>query len=154
MIRIEPCSYFLTLPEMKRIDFLMRQLSGTFRTLNEKNLYQVIKRSCLYLARDCSQKEDGDSDNFKIVGMASIHFIPKIAGLVGQIEEVVVDNSYRGQGIGKTLVGRLIEHAKERKAEKVYLTSRPSRVEANKLYRKLGFELHQTNAYSLPIDSA
>jgi ribosomal protein S18 acetylase RimI-like enzyme len=40
-----------------------------------------------------------------------------------------------------------LEIAKARGAKTVDLTSRPSRVAANKLYQKLGFVLRDTNVY-------
>jgi ribosomal protein S18 acetylase RimI-like enzyme len=44
-----------------------------------------------------------------------------------------------------------MEFAKLAGAKSVDLTSRPSRVEANKLYRELGFVLRETNVYRYSI---
>ena len=63
------------------------------------------------------------------------------------IEDVVVDESQRGKGFGKEMVKFAIEYSKTLGAASVALTSRPSRVEANELYKKLGFVLHETNVY-------
>lgn len=63
------------------------------------------------------------------------------------IEDVVVDESQRGRGFGDELVKFAIEYSKSLDARSVALTSRPSRVEANKLYKKLGFVRHETNVY-------
>jgi ribosomal protein S18 acetylase RimI-like enzyme len=45
------------------------------------------------------------------------------------------------------LVKFAIEYSKSLDARSVALTSRPSRVEANELYKKLGFVRHETNVY-------
>jgi len=63
------------------------------------------------------------------------------------IEDVVVDESQRGRGFGDELVKFAIEYSKSLDARSVALTSRPSRVEANELYKKLGFVQHETNVY-------
>ncbi len=63
------------------------------------------------------------------------------------IEDVVVDESQRGRGFGDELVKFAIEYSKSLDARSVALTSRPSRVEANELYKKLGFVRHETNVY-------
>lgn len=68
-------------------------------------------------------------------------------GLRAIIEDVVVDESMRKQGIGEALMRRAIELARESGAEGISLTSNPQREAANQLYRSLGFELRKTNPY-------
>ena len=63
------------------------------------------------------------------------------------MEDVVVDSSARGQGAGRALVEAAVAHAGELGARTVDLTSRPSREAANRLYRRAGFELRETNVY-------
>ena len=65
------------------------------------------------------------------------------------IEDVITDSNYRGQGIGRALVERAIEMAKELGADSVNLTSRPSREVARALYRKVGFEEVPTTVFRL-----
>ena len=95
--------------------------------------------------------------------MASIFFQKNLGRWIAEIHDVVVDKEYRGRGLGEKITLVLIEDArrfaKVKKAQiKLYLTSRPSRVVANKLYEKLGFELvaeacgeHGTNLYKMTI---
>jgi len=68
-------------------------------------------------------------------------------GVRAFIEDVVVDGRVRGQGVGAALTKRALELAVSRGARTVELTSRPHRVAANALYRKLGFEPRDTNVY-------
>jgi len=63
------------------------------------------------------------------------------------IEDVVVDEAGRGQGVGAALVQAALERSAERGARTVDLTSRPSREAANRLYLRLGFETRDTNVY-------
>lgn len=86
-----------------------------------------------------------------IIGMATLVFIQKLGGVSTRIEDVVVREGFRGKGIGKTLCKRLIERSKERGAYSIHLTSRPDRVAANELYKKLGFRRHETNAYRMQL---
>ena len=53
----------------------------------------------------------------------------------------------RGQGAGQALVEAAVAHAGRIGARTVDLTSRPSREAANRLYRRAGFELRETNVY-------
>ncbi len=66
-----------------------------------------------------------------------------------RIEDVVIDESVRGRGVGKALVERCIELARERGAEVVELQSAKWREVANSLYPSLGFELRESNLYRL-----
>ena len=67
------------------------------------------------------------------------------------IEDMICDESYRGQGIGKEIVLKLIEWAKKEGMEMVELTSGSHRIPANELYKKVGFVLHPTNHYLLKL---
>jgi len=90
-------------------------------------------------------------DGGKIIGIATLIIMHKLSGISSQVEHVVVDQTYRGKGLGETLVKKLIERAGARHAKRVMLTSRPARAAANKLYQKLGFELKETNVYRLTL---
>lgn len=56
------------------------------------------------------------------------------------IEGVVVDESVRGQGVGKTITTYAIELAKKNKCYKIIFTSGTDREDAHKFYEKLGFK--------------
>jgi ribosomal protein S18 acetylase RimI-like enzyme len=86
-------------------------------------------------------------ENKEIAGMLTlaVYIIP--TGTKAWIEDVVVDEVYRGKGIGKELMISAIEFAKSIGVKSVDLTSRPSRISANKLYQDLGFVLRETNVY-------
>jgi ribosomal protein S18 acetylase RimI-like enzyme len=134
----------LTKPSKKallEINRLFLQLSSSGRqitltdlrkTLSNKDLYVIVLR-----------------DKNRIIGMGSIMMIRYLFGLWGNIEDVVVDQEYRRQGLGKKLMKKLISIGKQKKVNGVNLTSRPSRVAANKLYKKLGFKRKETNFYQL-----
>ena len=68
------------------------------------------------------------------------------------IEDVVVDEAFRGRGLGRMLVERALDCARGYAPVTVMLTSRPSREAANALYRAVGFSLKQTNLYKLDIN--
>ncbi len=82
-----------------------------------------------------------------IVGLLCLIVYRVPTGLRSIIEDVVVDETRRGRGIGKALVQYAIELAGEAGAEGISLTSNPRREVANQLYRSMGFELRPTNAY-------
>lgn len=96
--------------------------------------------SVLLIARD-------DHDGGRIVGSLTLAMFRIPTGLRAWIEDVVVDDAVRGRGIGETLNRVALERAREAGASTVDLTSRPSREAANRLYRRLGFELRNTNVY-------
>ena len=82
-----------------------------------------------------------------IVGSLTLALFRIPTGLRAWIEDVVVDDSVRGQGVGEALNRCALEMARLRGARTVDLTSRPSRDAANRLYRRLGFEPRETNVY-------
>ena len=90
-------------------------------------------------------------DGSRIVGMATLAVVVMPEGERAQIEDVVLDEKYRGQGLGRKLSEKLIERAKARNVPKITLTSNDSRVAANMLYQKLGFVKWPTNVYQMKL---
>jgi ribosomal protein S18 acetylase RimI-like enzyme len=82
-----------------------------------------------------------------IVGSLTLVVFRAPTGPRAWIEDVVVDTSTRGQGIGAALVREALDRAASAGARTVDLTSRPSREAANRLYLRLGFEQRETNVY-------
>ena len=83
----------------------------------------------------------------EIVGSLTLALFRIPTGVRAWIEDVVVDGSARGQGVGEALVGAALHLAGEAGAKTVDLTSRPDREAANRLYVRLGFEQRATNVY-------
>ena len=73
-------------------------------------------------------------------------------GVRAWIEDVVVDETARGAGVGAALNEFALEHARQAGAKTVDLTSRPSREAANRLYQRLGFVERETNVYRYTLD--
>jgi GNAT superfamily N-acetyltransferase len=60
----------------------------------------------------------------------------------GLLEDVFVDESQRGSGIGTALVREVITAARDLGCYKLIATSRTSRPKVHDLYERLGFEEH------------
>jgi ribosomal protein S18 acetylase RimI-like enzyme len=88
----------------------------------------------------------------KIVGMLTLVTFPIPTGLRAWIEDVVVDESLRGQGVGAALTREAVRLAQAAGARTVDLTSRPAREAANRLYERLGFQLRDSRVYRLADD--
>ncbi len=87
------------------------------------------------------------SENDVEVGRASLFLITNDlhAQPYGLLEDVFVDESQRGKGLGTQLVKAVIEEAKAQKCYKLIGQSRYGREEVHKLYLGLGFEDHGKN---------
>ncbi|MBQ30552.1 MAG: GNAT family N-acetyltransferase [Acidimicrobiaceae bacterium] len=87
------------------------------------------------------------SEGQTIVGSMTLVLFPIPTGIRAWIEDVVVDESARGRGVGEALNRRALKIALNAGAQTVDLTSRPSRDAANRLYQRLGFVARETNVY-------
>ena len=85
--------------------------------------------------------------NGTIVGSLTLVLVRIPTGIRAIIEDVVVEEQCRGQGVGRLLNEAALELARDAKAVTVDLTSRPSREAANRLYLRLGFAIRDTNVY-------
>jgi ribosomal protein S18 acetylase RimI-like enzyme len=86
-------------------------------------------------------------DDGRAIGMLTLIVYRVPTGLRGWIHDVVVDEAARGQGAGDALTREALEHARAAGVSTVHLTTRAQREAANRLYRRLGFERHETNVY-------
>jgi ribosomal protein S18 acetylase RimI-like enzyme len=82
-----------------------------------------------------------------LVGMLTLITFAIPTGVRAIIEDVVVDERYRGQGVAAALTREALALAEAAGARTVDLTSRPSREAANRLYQKLGFQKRDSNVY-------
>jgi ribosomal protein S18 acetylase RimI-like enzyme len=87
----------------------------------------------------------------RIVGVLTLAMYKIPTGMRAWIEDVIVDESAARQGIGEALSRAAIDEARRRGAKDVRLTSRPKREAANRLYRRIGFDIYETNVYKYPL---
>ena len=83
----------------------------------------------------------------KLVGIAMMAKYKVVSGHKGMIEDVVVSSDYRGQGIGRKLMEKLLERAEASKLDDVLLFSGHHRTAAIALYKSLGFTLKESGIY-------
>ena len=86
-------------------------------------------------------------DESGVLGSLTLALFRIPTGLRAWIEDVVVDADARGKGVGRLLNEAALDLARRAGATTVDLTSRPSREDANRLYRRLGFVERDTNVY-------
>ncbi len=91
--------------------------------------------------------------NDKVVGYLNITICTNVIrkNKYSIINYVCVDSDYRGNHIGLNMMEEAIKISKEEGCSLVKLTSREKRIEANKLYQKMGFGLKETNVYEKVI---
>ena len=85
------------------------------------------------------------------VGVATLVIFPIPTAWRAWIEDVIVDESTAGRGIGTALTEAMLEHSRAAGCKTVDLTSRPKREAANHMYRKLGFVQRDTNVYRMVL---
>lgn len=125
---------------VEALKHLVPQLSSSAEIPTLQQIQEIAKNESLFIARDPEQAG-------KIVGTLTLVTFRIPTGVRAWIEDVVVDESARGKGIGEALTRAALERARQLGAKTVDLTSRPSREAANRLYQRVGFELRHTNLY-------
>jgi ribosomal protein S18 acetylase RimI-like enzyme len=127
---------------------LFRQVSSSATVPTADDLAAIVAGpgTLLLVARD-------PIDPKRIVGMLTLVTFRIPSGLRAWIEDVAVDQVVRGLRIGEALSRAAVQRARALGARTVELTSRPSREAANRLYRKIGFEIRSTNVYRLGLNS-
>lgn len=128
---------------LRDINFLIAQLSSSAKPLSLQSFNDILKAKDIHLVAI----EDGR----KIIGMGTLVVMRTVVGVRSRIEDMVINEEYRGRGLGEKLSKKLIQIARREKVKSIELSSRPGRVAANNLYQKLGFRPKETNVYILNL---
>ncbi|MGC8626026.1 MAG: GNAT family N-acetyltransferase [Acidimicrobiales bacterium] len=158
---------------VQAVQRLVPQLSSTAKSPSRAQIEQLVKSgaSTLLIARDDEAGAVAEPPGAPaeahagavvhgregaplgaIVGMLTLAVFRIPTGVRAWIEDVVVDEHQRGHGVGEALTQAALELAASMGARTVDLTSRPSRDIANRLYKRMGFELRETNVYRRRLD--
>ena len=82
-----------------------------------------------------------DEEKKRIIGYGAIYIDYKFyrnCKNVGHIEDIIIDKEYRGQGLSKLIINKLLESAKEKECYKIILNCKDEYVG---YYQKMGFKL-------------
>lgn len=120
------------------IERLLPQLTEARTPPTLAQLAETVSGQTLLVARD---------DGGRIVGTLTLVLYRVCSGLKGRIEDVIVDESARGRGVGEALTREGMARANAASVLMLELTSMPYRETANRLYKRLGFVRKPTNVY-------
>jgi len=89
-------------------------------------------------------------DGNRVVGIACMR---RIGGDIGEIKRMYVQGAFRGQGIGRELLQKLLEEAREMGYSTIRLDSARFMEQAHSLYRSAGFrEIEPYAASEIPAE--
>lgn len=129
-------------------DTVRHQITELYKQLNDNlrqsPLHQILQEDNHIIFAFCSVGQ-------QIVGIALMATYKVISGHRGMVEDVVVDIDHRGKGIGRKLMEKLLEEAKNRHLDSVILFSGHHREAAVNLYKSLGFTLRDSGVYNLKL---
>jgi putative acetyltransferase len=126
-------------------------LASTFRRLAD--LYNVYRQpgSRFFVLRDA--KAPG-GPCVGAAGLGSLHGLPPSEG-VGELRDLVLEEHYRGRGLGARLIKRCIEEAKALGYKRLYLETTPQMEKAQKLFIRFGFRpVTQASSEAAPLREA
>ena len=126
------------------INKLLLQLSSRGYQVGPLQLKETLKNKQAYVF--------GLYDQKNIVGTVTLIALRQITGYKGYVEDVVVDEKYRGRGLGEKLMLHIMLFAKKLHLDSLELKSETYRIAANALYKKLGFATKEANVYTMKLE--
>ena len=120
----------------KQVSDLFQQLGGNKKQIS---LTEVLDEKNQITIAYCKDKDE-------IIGIALMCNYNVISGKKGWIEDVVVNSEYRGKGIGRKLMNKLLEVGKEK--SEILLFTEDHRTPAINLYSDLGFIVKDSRIYT------
>jgi GNAT superfamily N-acetyltransferase len=142
MVRIEEVTE-ATAEVHAALAHLLPQLNSRLPIPTMERLQAIIADPAvtLLLARDGQQ----------IVGTTTVIVYTTPFWIKARLDEVVVDESARGKGVGAALVKASLDLARLSGVEVVELQSGVQREPAHRLYSRMGFKLRETNVYRIVL---
>ncbi|MBQ2917697.1 MAG: GNAT family N-acetyltransferase [Bacteroidales bacterium] len=129
---------------MEQVGLLLRKLDPSAPETTPERWERLLADDSFILF---VAEEDG-----KVTGMLTLTCCATLSRDKYWIEDVIVDESQRGKGIGRALVKAAVSHVREKGfKDTIYLTSNPSRVSARALYRSEGFEGYDTGVFRMKL---
>lgn len=111
---------------------------GGLSLLNATEIWNKIKEYPYYKVLVVEDKD-------RIIGTCSLIVIDNLghngSGLA-VVESVIIEQNYRGKGVGTLMMNHVAELARNRNCYKLMLSSNKKRVMAHRFYQKLGFKQH------------
>lgn len=132
--------------DLKRLLELYRLLEGPY---SDEKALTGVKAEDLFtrILLDPNQHTLVAEDYGEVVGTLVVAILPNLAhggAPYAVVENVVVDEEYRGEGVGTALMREAVDRARKAGAYKLALCSNLQREESHAFYRSLGME--QTHA--------
>lgn len=138
--------------------------AGLIRRMEEKDIEQVkqLEKQCFSVPWSENILKDGLNSRFDtylvwekdeiVTGYCAL----RVLADEGEIQRIAVLPSWRGYGIGKSLMEAMIQTSREKGAVQMSLEVRESNIGARKLYEKYGFmqEAVRRNYYENPVENA
>lgn len=120
---------------------LLPQLEPGLPGVDHERVQQVVSSACVvqFVARAAQSQS--------IVGLGTLVLAPLPTGMRAYAEDLVVAPEFRGRGIGELLCRAAFDHAAREGAVCVDGTADPQRVDANRLYERVGFQRRATIPY-------
>jgi len=96
-------------------------------------LYDALRKNGMLIAETI--------DDNRLAGMvfADISIDP-VGSSTGYIRSVIVDEEFRGQGVGKLLISEAIKYLNEMNVDQILINVRSKTERAKQLYEKMGFK--------------
>jgi ribosomal protein S18 acetylase RimI-like enzyme len=139
-ITIEQLTKFSS-ADIDAIRNLASKLGSNYKELTDEDMQEMLDSSNTNILVAREEKEQ------KIVAMITV-FVYRTPYLrKSYLDEFIVDELYRGRGIGSTLFKKALDLARDKGAAYVDFTSSPDKIASNSLYEKLGFKKRNTNVY-------
>ena len=123
-------------------------MAFTYRFANAQDLPAIVEienaaMSCPWSLKSYEEAVTSDhsfimvaEDDGQIAAFSVFYLTPPEA----ELPDIVVDEKYRGQGLGRQLLSKALEELEGRGIDTIFLEVRVSNTPARRLYEGLGFE--------------
>jgi GNAT superfamily N-acetyltransferase len=116
-------------------------LTGLLGQLGYPTTEAAVRERLGYWLGDPASRLIGADDGGDLVGVAALHVLPmlEVTGKLARLLALVVDERYRGRGVGRSLVAAAEEQARAAGCVGMEISSSRHRTRTHEFYQRLGY---------------
>lgn len=126
--------------ENQDLDFVYKAICELENEVLDFKVFESIFNENISNPRNLYLIAENETDELGFISFHTQNLLHH-CGLVGEIQEFFIHQKYRGQGVGRLLINKILDFAEENNLKSIEVTTNKKRVENVAIYENLGFTL-------------
>ncbi len=126
--------------EPKDLDFVYKSICELESEILDFKIFETIFNENISSKKNLYLIAENENEGLGFISFHTQNLLHH-CGLVGEIQEFFIHQKYRGQGVGRLLINKILNFAEQNNLKSIEVTTNKKRIENVAIYENLGFNL-------------